>query len=320
VSKRTATSSNGLTVSIFQTGPEHRPEKQPVSVDKIMSVTNLPTYDEAQQAIYGIDLIPSPSPVLGKLLDSLNDPYLDAEKFEALVTKDPALSAKILRIANSAYYGLRAQISTIERAIVVIGIDEVKNICLTVLLSSMFSGNKIHPSFNVSQFWKHSLFVALASKDLAGRFQVVEPETGYILGLLHDIGRIVCATYMPHFYKKIVTLSSTKGISNFEAEQEAGLTHTQIGSWLSKKWALPYSLHAGIAYHHVPDEAKNFRMTTLLIHMADRLAYFTPTQENKEEIKTILHKLDLSSELNVELENCTEVWWENVKAIWETFN
>jgi len=285
-----------------------------------MSNINLSIYEEAQQAIYGIDLIPSPSPILGKLLDSLNDPYLNAEKFETLVIKDPALSAKILNIANSAYYGLRAQISTINRAIVVIGIDEVKNICLTVLLSSMFSEKKIHHAFNVGQFWRHSLFVALASKDLANKFEIIDPETGYISGLLHDIGKIVCATYMPFFYETIINLVSHKGISYLEAENEIGLTHTRIGGWLSKKWALPSLLHASISYHHEPDRSKNYREATFLIQIADRLAYFNDTPENREEIKTILQKIGISSQYSIELENYTEIWWDNVKAVWETFN
>ncbi len=284
-----------------------------------MPPAHLAIHEEAQRAIHGINLIPSPSPILGRLLDALHDPYLDAEKFETLVNKDPALSAKILNIANSAYYGLSAQISTIERAIVVIGIDEVKNICLTVLLSAMFSRSKIHPAFDMGRFWKHSLFVALAVKDMAGKFNITEPETGYVLGLLHDVGRIASATYMHHFFEEVHRLATQKGLKMFQAEKEIGLTHAQIGSWLGKKWALPSLLCTGIKYHHEPEKAQDHIKETLLIHMADTLAY-SRSPGSHAVLKEILQKLRISPDLSRELENCTVMWWENVKALWETLN
>ena len=188
--------------------------------------------------------------VISEVLELIDNPKISAYQLAQIIEKDQALTARVLRIANSPYYGFSRKISTIDLAIVIMGFNTLKEIVLSLVIRRFFSKvtNKI---FNIKSFWHYGLFCASSSRLLAKKLGYKIVGEAFVAGLMHDIGILIIAEYFSEEFKKIKYLVENNGIDIIDAEFKIlGNTHTQIGSWIAEKWNLPEQIINAINNHH----------------------------------------------------------------------
>jgi HD-like signal output (HDOD) protein len=226
--------------------------------------------------------LPTMPEVLVKLNEVITKPDTSAVDVAKVVAADPAVSTNILRIVNSAYYGLQVRVSSVSLAISVMGFNMTKKVALKAAVFSVFGKKREKiQHFDPLAFWKHAVFDGVAARALAAssdRFAEMHPEDAYIAGLLHDIGKIILMEKMAPRYLSMLRTSVQSGRSEVDVETaEFGFTHADIGSVLAIKWALPEDLAIAIRYHHAPARDPFHRSLSSLIHLADHLAWKAQT-------------------------------------------
>jgi len=204
-----------------------------------------------------------------EVVELVDNPKSNAAQLARTISSDPALSAKVLRMANSPYYGFPKKISTIDFAIIVLGFDTLKEIVISISLMSTLQNNK-DTHLDLDVFWDHSLSSAILARKLARETGYRLPSEAFIAGLLHDLGILVIHKYFHTDYIKIHELIRDTETSPPEAEQSIlGATHADIGRWLAERWNLPAHLCEAIASHHTSGSIADDNRLTALIHVAD---------------------------------------------------
>jgi putative nucleotidyltransferase with HDIG domain len=194
--------------------------------------------------------IPTLSVVVTKIMELVNNPNTSAPQIAEVLKKDQVLTAKVLRLVNSSFYNFSTPVTDVSRALGFLGFNTIS---VLVLGTSVFSAFEISaaPFFNVREFWKHSLAVAIASELLAKRIKNVRPEDAFTCGLLHDVGKIALFKVAPESLRSVVEKARTEKKSFLDAETELGLPgHTLLGERLAEKWQLPVVIRKTIRFHH----------------------------------------------------------------------
>lgn len=216
--------------------------------------------------------LPTLPQVAVTLMDLLDDPNTSAPEINRVMARDPALAAKILKLVNSAYYGLANKVSSLNQAIVILGFKTVKSIALSASVMGLFKGPHAGSSFDRGRFWKHSIACACVARLVARKQKDFDSETAFSVGLLHDIGKLVFEHYLPEETDKIVKAAEAAGSSFLDAEKTILETdHAEIGHWLTEKWGLPRDIVVGIGYHHNLVESPN-KPLVAVIQFANYLA------------------------------------------------
>lgn len=227
---------------------------------------------DLKELISDIKELPTLPQVAVTLMNLLDDPSTSAVEVNRVMARDPALAGKILRLVNSAYYGLSNKVSSLNQAIVIIGFKTVKSVALSASVMGLFKGAKESGPFDKTLFWKHSIACACVARLAAGKNKVFDPETAFSAGLLHDIGKLVLAHHLPSKADEIVSLAQEKKISFLDAEQEVLETnHTEIGGWLVETWSLPQELVDAIGHHHDLESAPQKELVAV-VQFANYLA------------------------------------------------
>ncbi|MGZ5576866.1 MAG: HDOD domain-containing protein [Methylobacter sp.] len=188
-----------------------------------------------------------------------SDINASAKDIVRVIECDPVMTVKILKAINSSFYGLPQKITSVQRAVVHIGLNTIKNIALGVAAMGMLNPNN-KANFNTSNFLLHSLTTAAISKMLAERIGLssVECSDCFVAGLLHDFGKVVFAEFIPDEFKLALEKSKEHQLPLHQTELEfIGLNHSQAGKILAEKWELSGQLIDAIAYHHEPDGTQN---------------------------------------------------------------
>lgn len=204
----------------------------------------------------------------------VDDPACSAADIGQVISQDPALSARLLRIANSPAYGFSTQITTISRAVSIIGTQHIRDLVLATSTISAFEGIP-NALVSMEDFWSHSLYCGAAARLLAEQCDMKHTETVFLAGLLHDIGQLVIFRKQPQAAKQALLLS-IEGQDEFalhKAEQEIfGFDHAQVGAALLRHWHFPALLIECVAFHHAPEQARQYPMEVALIHLANSIA------------------------------------------------
>ncbi|MCA8966895.1 MAG: HDOD domain-containing protein [Planctomycetes bacterium] len=222
--------------------------------------------------------LPTMPEVLVRLNEVMSNADSSAEDVASVVQRDPAVATNILRIVNSAYYGLQVRVSSVSLAISVMGFNMTKKIALKAAVFSVFGKRREKiQHFDPQAFWKHAVFAGIAARTLgssSSAFAEVHAEDLYIAGLLHDIGKIILMEKAAPRYLAVLRKAAAEGRPDIEVEQEElGFTHADVGSVLAIKWFLPEDLAIAIRYHHRPSSDPFHRSLSSLIHVADQLAW-----------------------------------------------
>lgn len=223
------------------------------------------------QSIIGLPTLPA---VVTQLIGLIDNPKTSARNVAQLISADQALTAKILKLANSAFYGFPREIATVDLAVVVLGFETVKNLGLSVSVLERFSSAGENTHFDRQKFWEHSIACGVAAKLLAEKLHYRSfSGEAFAAGILHDIGKLILSQYFSVDFKQIIDLMEQGDLYIGKAEEEIlGVTHADVGGWLAQRWNLPDQLEDAITFHHAPGRAAPGRNELpSLIHLADLL-------------------------------------------------
>lgn len=213
-----------------------------------------------------------------KIIELVEDPSSSAQDLHEVISNDPALCTRILKVVNSSFYGLPGQIASINRAIVMLGLNAVKNIAIAASLTKLFRGGELTPFFSAKELWDHSNTVAIACKLISDQLGMGLGDEAYLAGLIHDIGIMVEMQYDRS--KLIDALDSCNAdetgkpsVSLLETEEQMfGANHQDFGKGLCEKWKFPAPFVAAAGFHHNPTEAPSeARKIVYIVHAADMI-------------------------------------------------
>ncbi len=202
------------------------------------------------------DNMPSLSPTASKVIQLANNINTPPPELTKVIKLDPVLSAKVLKLVNSSYFALPNEIVSLEKAVIMLGLNTIKNLALSAATLAQMEEKSMPDNFDGNGFWKHSLAVGVTAKLIAQKRNIDKKviEDYFIAGLLHDLGILVEAKIFPEEFQRI--LLSIESISIFDAEDVIleGLNHCNIGKALAAKWSLSEGLMQAMLGHHAPFE------------------------------------------------------------------
>ncbi len=217
--------------------------------------------------------LPTLPPMLAKMNQLMSDAQASAADVAKVISSDPALASKVLRVVNSAFYGLSNRVTTVTHAIVILGFNTIRNI---VLGSTIFDSFKTDTNtlFDRTQFWKHSIACGAAARSLGKRLGQQHLEELFVAGLLHDIGKLIADRHLHDQFVQALTVARDRDCLLYQAEQEVfGVTHAEIGALVLGKWNLSKGMVEVVRCHHNPSvAAEGTRVATAIVHFADILA------------------------------------------------
>jgi putative nucleotidyltransferase with HDIG domain len=249
----------------------------------------------------GIGQLPSLPAVVHQLLATIDNEQADTADLARKIGQDQALVAKVLRVANSSFYGMQGKVASMQDAMVVLGFRNIRTLVLAAAMTGSFPKAQ-RAWFNEQIFWKHSLAVALAAKALAGGTGI-HPDHAFTAGLLHDIGRLVLVTCFPEEYREVVENRSDSDDFLVAAENaQLGFDHSQVGATLAIRWKFTPDVIEAVRCHHQkwrPDAS----LLGALIHVADVTA----------------HALDLTGEADALVPPLDNAAWNKLGLGWADY-
>ncbi len=226
--------------------------------------------DEILKKLDSIKDIPTLPTIVFELNELLQDPNTPITDISDIIEKDQAMSLRVLKLVNSAFYGIHKEVNDIGNAIVLLGFNTVRNAIVSLGVINSFSGVKSLEGFDISDFWKHSLAVAVVSKSLAEKTKIASPDSCFVGGLLHDIGKVILAQYFQDLFEKVWNAAKRENISFYEAEKkEISIDHGRIGAYLATNWELPESFIDVIRWHHDVRNDSESKKMILIIYLSD---------------------------------------------------
>ncbi len=225
--------------------------------------------EKALGAIGDIATLPE---VTIKIIEIVEDPKSTARDLHEVIKNDPALSVKVLKVVNSAFYGLPGQVASVDRAIILLGLSAVKNISIAASIARLFKGKRISEKFSASDLWRHSVAVAVAARALTkcSPHPVMADEI-FVAGLIHDIGTLVERQAFPELFAEVIRrCTETEGDFLAMERQVIGADHQAFGVGLTTKWKFPRHLRAAVGFHHNPESVSvELRNIATVIQAAD---------------------------------------------------
>ena len=219
-----------------------------------------------------VSSLPTLPVVAHRVGELVSDPGSDSKKIADTIKQDQSLCARVLTLANSAYYAVPGGVSDVRRAISYLGFNTVYQLVLTVSVFEALPAAS-NGAFDLKELWKHSLGTAIASEATGKQIGFAVPEELFTSGLLHDIGKVALASLSAKNLDEVVRIAKRDGRSFREVEREGGLpTHDDIGARLAAKWKLPGSIAAGIGYHHKLTDVSRAGLARGLHAVADVVA------------------------------------------------
>jgi HD-like signal output (HDOD) protein len=206
-----------------------------------------------------------------QISEMINDPRFSIKEIGQVISKDPALSARLLKIVNSSLYGFQSRVDRVSRAVSIVGAEELKNL---VLATSVVTNFNHIPSelVDMTDFWLRSVRCGLIAKNLAKECAILHQERLFLTGLLHDIGSLVFYCELPEKSLKVLLSANHDRHLIPKLEQEImGFTHAQLGAALLKSWGMPESLHEAVEHYLTPELAQVHKLDTYLINLASKL-------------------------------------------------
>jgi putative nucleotidyltransferase with HDIG domain len=260
-----------------------------------------------------IDTLPTLPTIALEINKMLQDYDTSIQKLSEIIEMDQALASRLLKIANSPFYGLRRKVNNIQNAVILLGFKAVQNLVVSVSIIDAFASHKNLEGFDINDFWHHSVAVAMLSKDIGERIKYHPADDCFLAGLLHDIGKVVLSQYFQDLFKKIWKLANENNISFFHAEKsESPIDHAAIGGHLAEKWQLPEGLVDTIKHHHTMDEQASNRKLLTIVYTADTVINHHAGDPMEKLDLSVFHP-DAVELVGPQLENLEE-WFPRVST------
>lgn len=235
--------------------------------------------DVVDSAIASISHIATLPEITLQIIELVEDPASTAHDLHNVIARDPALCSRILKVVNSAFYGLPRQIGSINRAIVLLGLNAVKNIAIATSLNKLFKGGELCPHFSARDLWTHSLATAACGKLIADELKLNLPDEAFLAGLIHDIGIMVemqaCRSELVEVFAQLnIDREGVPHANMLELERSViGADHQAFGAALCEAWKFPKSFAYVTGHHHNPMELpEGNRLLCMIVYVADHLA------------------------------------------------
>jgi HD-like signal output (HDOD) protein len=219
-----------------------------------------------------MDSLPALPATVAEVMAVTANPESSADDLMHVILKDQTMCSTILKVANSAFFGIPRGVSTIERAVVVLGYEEIRNIVIGKAIFSSFPQLNQENKNTVNLFWEHAFTCGLAAK-IMGDHLHLPPSELFIAGLIHDIGKLVMLMAFPNDYPILQELYNPCNLDNSAVERaKFSIAHDKVGLQLAERWLLPEQLCMAIGFHHSPQHAPRFKQYPLIVQIADILS------------------------------------------------
>ena len=242
--------------------------------------------------------LPAMPAIAVKVMEMVGDPSTSANDLQEIISHDQALTSKVLKIANSAMFGVSRDISTLSHAIMILGFSSIRSIVLATSTKSVYMKTGGASGFSTKLLWDHSLSTALISRAIGNKITSVNNEEVFIAGLLHDIGKTVMNMNFSSEYEGVITQVYNDKIPFREVEEKLmGFDHTQVGALVLRKWNISQSLEEAVLHHHSPKAAKINQELTAVVSMANILSNIIRTSKGDDMDFTSLFSSDAAEVL-----------------------
>lgn len=275
---------------------------------------------EIQKKLDSIKDLPTLPAIAMEINSLLQAAETTVETIAESIEKDQSIAVKVLKLINSAFFGVRSKVTNIHDAIVLLGFNSIRNIVLSVSVIKAFSKNDTIEGFSIADFWQHSIAVAMTSKVMSEKSQISNPEDAFTGGLLHDIGKIIMAQYFREIFLATVKDCENDSIPFSKAEKNhlTGFGHSKMGAFLTDKWKFPQSLTQAIGTHHSASD-KMSELTTV-VHCADIIVNIQTINKRSFDIEKKKSKMpvfnkEATSQLKALFGTCGEWYPELEEAI-----
>ena len=226
----------------------------------------------AQELVSQVEKLVSLPEVYFLIREKLADPLCSVNALAAIIQQDAGLTARLLKLGNSPYFGYSNRVDTVSRAISIIGIRELEFLVLATAAVERFSGLPVE-LVNMASFWRHSIFTGVLSRLLARQCNVLHHERLFVAGLLHDVGKLIIYHELPDESREILA-GLEEGDEVYGLEYGVlGFDHAEVGERLSAQWRMPLSLQKAIGHHHSPADAGDFCLEASIVHVANMMAH-----------------------------------------------
>ncbi len=227
--------------------------------------------ERAGQISAHLNCFPAMSGAALRVLALVNEPGVTAQQIEGVLRQDPGLTANLLRLANSAYFGIPTQVGSVRQAVMLLGLKRLTQMVVTVCAGSLMDRPVPGYDLPAGELWRHSLAVSVAAEGLVGELHLEGGEEIFTAALLHDIGKIILGQFLQDEIEPI-RFALTRGLSFTAAESDVlGTTHAEIGADVLAKWALPKAMIRAVRWHHAPEEAGRPEPMLDVVHVANML-------------------------------------------------
>lgn len=222
-----------------------------------------------------LDDLPAMPITAAEILRLTKTPEVEIKEIEKVINSDPALAAKVLRIANSAFYGLKVPVSTLSHALMVLGLYQLRSVVVAAAYRGLYAKVPVAVEGLLAAVWKHSFVTGFVGREISKSIGLAQSEECFVAGLLHDIGQVVLARRFPDDYSKLCKESEESGIDKRSIERSRwGIDHTMVGGEILDRWKIAPGLSTYVRFHHepllAPEEDRRFAAVICLADRFDR--------------------------------------------------
>lgn len=283
------------------------------TIDRACALHQVLENEALRELVSKLKTVPSMPNLYLDVMREIRSPDPNIEKVGHIIGRDAGMTAKILQLVNSAFFGFFKSIQDPIRAVNVLGLDNIRSLIISIHIFSEFSEEELR-KFDLSYLWRHNLEVAECAKALAKDANMPQSvvEESYMAGLLHDVGKLILMANLPDQFKAAIELAKCDRISINQAEQKViGSTHGAIGGYLLGLWGLPASTIEAIAYHHHPEDFPDSAASPLtFVAIANELVLTAQEDSSHKQtwnVEAYLQSLNLASKLEAWREQCTKI-------------
>ena len=215
------------------------------------------------------ELPPMPSSIQ-EVISACDDQDMTVGQLSQVVLRDQNLTANILKLANSSFYGHARRVTTVTEAVVMLGFSAIKSLAISSHTARLLSGSLPGYGLQQGELWRHSISVAFTARRLAVEVQLAPVEEAFVAGLLLDIGKTILSSYMENAFDEVTRISQERRVPFHEVEAELlGFDHAELGAQIASSWSFPPELEEAIRYHHSPSGATLKPSLAHCVHLAD---------------------------------------------------